>query len=98
MVLPALSPHAERRRRDDTQTTTRADVSIEAVGTPEAFELTVSLARAAGRIATSAFLRLLAGHQLDATRFVTHHFTLDQFMDAYDVFRAQAKPARSRSC
>ena len=35
---------------------------------------------------TPTFLRLLAGHQLDATRFVTHHFTLDQFMDAYDVF------------
>jgi alcohol dehydrogenase len=95
-----------------------ADVSIEAVGTPEAFELTVRLARAGGHIAnigvhgkpatlhleelwikdvtittglvdtysTPTFLRLLAGHQLDATRFVTHHFTLDQFMDAYDVF------------
>jgi alcohol dehydrogenase len=35
---------------------------------------------------TPTFLRLLAGHQLDATRFVTHHFTLDQFMEAYDVF------------
>jgi alcohol dehydrogenase len=95
-----------------------ADVSIEAVGTPEAFELTVSLARPAGHIAnigvhgkpatlhleelwikdvtittglvdtysTPTFLRLLAGHQLDATRFVTHHFTLDQFIEAYDVF------------
>jgi alcohol dehydrogenase len=95
-----------------------ADVSMEAVGTPEAFELTVSLARPGGHIAnigvhgkpatlhleelwikdvtittglvdtysTPTFLRLLAGHQLDATRFVTHHFTLDQFMDAYDVF------------
>ena len=24
--------------------------------------------------------------QIDAGRFVTHHFTLDQFEDAYDVF------------
>ena len=24
--------------------------------------------------------------QLDAGRFVTHHFTLDQFEEAYDVF------------
>jgi alcohol dehydrogenase len=95
-----------------------ADVSIEAVGTPETFELTVSLARPGGHIAnigvhgkpatlhleelwikdvtittglvdtycTPTILRLLAGHQLDAARFVTHHFTLDQFIDAYDVF------------
>jgi alcohol dehydrogenase len=25
-------------------------------------------------------------HQIDAGRFVTHHFTLDQFEAAYDVF------------
>jgi alcohol dehydrogenase len=35
---------------------------------------------------TPTFLKLLAGHQLDAAAFATHHFTLDQFMDAYDVF------------
>ncbi len=35
---------------------------------------------------TPTLLRLLVSEQLDATRFVTHHFTLDQFMDAYDVF------------
>lgn len=95
-----------------------ADVSIEAVGTPAAFELTVSLARPGGRIAnigvhgepatlhleelwikdvtittglvdtfsTPTFLKLLAGHQLDAGRFVTHHFALDEFEQAYDVF------------
>ncbi len=95
-----------------------ADVSMEAVGTPQAFELTVSLARAGGHIAnigvhgqpatlhleelwikdvtittglvdtfsTPTFLRLLAGHQFDAGRFVTHHFALDDFMDAYEVF------------
>jgi alcohol dehydrogenase len=32
------------------------------------------------------FLRLLQGHQLDADRFVTHHFSLDQFEQAYEVF------------
>ncbi len=95
-----------------------ADVAIDAVGTPAAFELTVSLARAGGRIAnigvhgepatlhleelwikdvtittglvdtfsTPTFLKLLAGHQLDAGRFVTHHFALDEFEQAYDVF------------
>ena len=100
-----------------------ADVSIEAVGTPSAFELTVSLARPGGHIAnigvhgkpatlhleelwirditlttglvdtfsTPTFLRLLAGHQLDAGRFATHHFTLDEFEHAYDVFARAAE-------
>ena len=95
-----------------------ADVTIEAVGTPEAFEQAVRLVRPAGHVAnigvhgrpatlhleelwikdvtirtglvdtysTPTFLRLLAGHQLDVSRFATHHFALDQFMDAYDVF------------
>ncbi len=95
-----------------------ADVAIEAVGTPAAFELTASLARPGGHVAnvgvhgepstlhleqlwikdmtittglvdtysTPTFLRLLRGHQLDATNFVTHHFALDEFMHAYDVF------------
>jgi alcohol dehydrogenase len=95
-----------------------ADVAIEAVGTPEAFELTVSLARAGGHIAnigvhgkpvtlhleelwikdmtittglvdtysTPTILRLVAGQQIDAAQFVTHHFTMDQFIEAYDVF------------
>ncbi|MEY2404375.1 MAG: alcohol dehydrogenase [Acidimicrobiaceae bacterium] len=35
---------------------------------------------------TPTLLRLLSTQQLDAGRFVTHHFTLDQFEDAYDVF------------
>ena len=35
---------------------------------------------------TPTLLKLIAGQQLDAGRFVTHHFTLDQFMEAYDVF------------
>ena len=40
---------------------------------------------------TPTFLRLLAGHQLDATRFATHHFPLDQFEEAYDVFARAAE-------
>jgi len=95
-----------------------ADTSIEAVGTPEAFELAVSLARPGGRIAnigvhgkpatrhleklwsadvtlttglvdthsTPTMLRLLEQGQIDAARFVTHRFHLDQFIEAYDVF------------
>src|SRR5688500_11567131 len=35
---------------------------------------------------TPTLLRLLMSHQIDAGRFVTHHFTLDQFEAAYDVF------------
>jgi alcohol dehydrogenase len=35
---------------------------------------------------TPTLLRLVTSHQLDAAKFVTHHFTLDQFEDAYDVF------------
>ena len=35
---------------------------------------------------TPTLLRLLINKQLDAGRFVTHHFTLDQFEEAYDVF------------
>jgi alcohol dehydrogenase len=35
---------------------------------------------------TPTLLRLVMSHQLDAARFVTHHFTLDEFEKAYDVF------------
>jgi alcohol dehydrogenase len=35
---------------------------------------------------TPTLLRLVMSHQLDAARFVTHHFALDQFEKAYDVF------------
>jgi alcohol dehydrogenase len=35
---------------------------------------------------TPTLLKLTASHQVDVTRFITHHFTLDQFMEAYDVF------------
>jgi alcohol dehydrogenase len=35
---------------------------------------------------TPTLLRLITSHQLDSSRFVTHHFPLDQFLEAYDVF------------
>ncbi len=35
---------------------------------------------------TPTLLRLLTSHQIDAGRFVTHHFALDDFVEAYDVF------------
>lgn len=35
---------------------------------------------------TPTLLRLLTSHLIDAQRFVTHHFTFDQFDQAYDVF------------
>ena len=35
---------------------------------------------------TPTLLRLTQGGQVDAGRFITHHFTLDQFEEAYDVF------------
>lgn len=36
---------------------------------------------------TPTLLRLVTSHQIDAARFVTHHFELDEFVAAYDVFR-----------
>jgi len=95
-----------------------ADVAIEAVGTPAAFERTVELARPGGHIAnigvhgepstlhletlwprdvtittglvdtysTPTLLRLVSSNQIDATRFVTHRFALDDFETAYDAF------------
>ena len=39
---------------------------------------------------TPTLLRLTQGHQVDAGRFVTHHFSLDQFDEAYDVFARAA--------
>jgi alcohol dehydrogenase len=39
---------------------------------------------------TPTLLRLAQGHQIDAERFVTHHFTFDQFEEAYDVFARAA--------
>jgi alcohol dehydrogenase len=35
---------------------------------------------------TPTLLRLIANGQVDPTPFITHHFALDEFMRAYDVF------------
>jgi len=39
---------------------------------------------------TPTLLKLLASHQIDAGRFITHHFALDDFGKAYDVFARAA--------
>ena len=102
-----------------------ADVTIEAVGTPETFELAVKLARPGGRVANigvhgkpvmlhleeqwtrditittglvdassiPVLMRLVANGQLDASRFITHHFGLDDIEQAYDVFADPASGA-----
>jgi len=99
-----------------------ADVTIEAVGVPAAFELAVALSRPGGRIAnigvhgkpatlhledqwirnitittglvdaysTPTLLRLLASRHIDAGRFITHRFALDEFDQAYDTFARAA--------
>ena len=35
---------------------------------------------------TPTLLKLVTSRQVDSRRFVTHHFTMDDFMEAYDVF------------
>ena len=35
---------------------------------------------------TPTLLRLLKSRQIDAQRFITHHFGFEEFMQAYDVF------------
>ena len=35
---------------------------------------------------TPTLLRLMAAHQIDAARFVTHHFEMSDMMEAYEVF------------
>jgi alcohol dehydrogenase len=35
-------------------------------------------------------MHLLTTGQIDAKRFVTHHFSLDEFDEAYDVFARAA--------
>jgi alcohol dehydrogenase len=99
-----------------------ADVAIEAVGAPTAFELAVKLARPGGRIAnigvhgrpamlhleeqwirditittglvdassTPTLMRLVTAGQIDAGQFVTHHFGMDEFDKAYEVFGGPA--------
>jgi alcohol dehydrogenase len=39
---------------------------------------------------TPTLMRLLTTGQIDAKRFITHHFDLDQFEEAYDVFARAA--------
>jgi alcohol dehydrogenase len=39
---------------------------------------------------TATLLRLVTSHQLDAAKFVTHHFGLNEFDQAYDVFSRAA--------
>ncbi len=41
--------------------------------------------------ATATLLRLVASHHVDPSRFITHHFALDEFDQAYDVFTRAAK-------
>jgi len=40
---------------------------------------------------TPTLLRLVASRQLDAAQFATHHFTLEQFEEAYDTFGRAAE-------
>jgi alcohol dehydrogenase len=47
---------------------------------------------------TPTFLRLLQGHQLDADRFVTHRFDLDDFEQAYGVFADAANTGALKVC
>jgi alcohol dehydrogenase len=42
---------------------------------------------------TPTLLRLVAGRQLDAQRFITHRFALGDVMEAYDVFSRAAETA-----
>ena len=39
---------------------------------------------------TPRLLELVVSHHVDAKKFVTHHFTFDQFLDAYDTFSRAA--------
>ena len=39
---------------------------------------------------TPTLLKLVRNHQLEPSRFVTHHFALEQMVDAYDVFSRAA--------
>lgn len=47
---------------------------------------------------TPTFLRLLQGHQLDADRFVTHRFALEEFEHAYSVFADAGNTSALKVC
>jgi alcohol dehydrogenase len=100
-----------------------ADVVMEAVGVPDAFEMCARMVRPNGHLAnigvhgapatlhledlwirnvtittglvdtssTPALLSMVANHKIDATALVTHHFGLDQMIEAYDVFSHAAE-------
>jgi alcohol dehydrogenase len=76
-----------------------ADVTIEAVGIPETFELCTelwikSVTITTGLVDTSStptLLELVSEGRLDPTPFATHRFGLGEIMDAYDVFSDAAK-------
>ena len=40
---------------------------------------------------TPTLLRLVASHQIDATRFATHHFGLNEMLEAYDTYGCAAE-------
>jgi alcohol dehydrogenase len=40
---------------------------------------------------TRTLLKLVTSHQVDAAKFITHHFGLDEFDQAYDVFSRAAE-------
>ena len=40
---------------------------------------------------TPTLLRLVTSGQINARRFITHHFGLDEFDEAYDVFSRSAE-------
>jgi alcohol dehydrogenase len=40
---------------------------------------------------TPTLLRLVASHQIDATRFATHHFGLSEMLEAYDTYGRAAE-------
>jgi alcohol dehydrogenase len=99
-----------------------ANVVMEAVGTPQTFELCTTLVRPGGRIAnigvhgkpatlhledlwirditlttglvdthtTPDLLRLLAHGQLDVAPLITHRMSLDDMVEAYDIFARSA--------
>jgi alcohol dehydrogenase len=42
---------------------------------------------------TPTLMRLITTGQIDATPFITHHFGLEEFDEAYDVFTRAASGA-----
>ena len=48
-------------------------------------------------VTTPMLLKTVQAGKIDPKRLITHHFELDQILDAYDTFGEAAAPARSRS-